>query len=180
MQYQIYPKGIRFLFALNGHSKVDEIERFIVDNYLCIPKDDYMRLFQLDKLPYNFPTSKVDVLDTMEIFQPQLLRSGWKYETYNNKMFPYLEGKVFSKNSNYIKIKYSSWEVYFNVNFYYNLEDCLNVIHWVYYAIKPHHSKTIKNFMLYVSSDSNLKLYKDSLTIINNNKNKITQLHLFH
>lgn len=37
----------------------NEIERFIIDNYLCIPKDDYMKLFEV-KASYNFPTLKTD------------------------------------------------------------------------------------------------------------------------
>ena len=40
--------------SINKMEKVDEIERFIVDNYLCIPKDDYMSLFNI-KASYDFP-----------------------------------------------------------------------------------------------------------------------------
>ena len=30
---------------INKMEQVDEIERFIIDNHLCIPKDDYMRQY---------------------------------------------------------------------------------------------------------------------------------------
>lgn len=35
--------------------KVDEIKRFIIGNYLCIPKEDYIKLFEAS---YDFPTLK--------------------------------------------------------------------------------------------------------------------------
>lgn len=33
--------------SINIMEKVNEIERFIIDNHLCIPKDDYIRLFEV-------------------------------------------------------------------------------------------------------------------------------------
>ena len=45
--------------SINKMEQVNEIERFIIDNYLCIPKDDYMRLFEVSA-SYNFPTLKTD------------------------------------------------------------------------------------------------------------------------
>jgi len=45
--------------SINKMEQVDEIEQFIIDNYLSIPKDDYMRLFDV-KASYDFPTLKTD------------------------------------------------------------------------------------------------------------------------
>jgi hypothetical protein len=70
--------------------KVNEIERFIVDNYLCIPKDDYMRLFNV-KASYDFPTLKIDddgiftgEIDEYDIFDKfKLIDSSYQYELKN-------------------------------------------------------------------------------------------------
>jgi len=45
--------------SINKMEQVDEIEQFIIDNHLCIPKDDYIRLFEV-KASYDFPTLKTD------------------------------------------------------------------------------------------------------------------------
>ena len=68
----------------------NEIERFIIDNYLCIPKDDYMRLFKV-KASYDFPTLKTDEdgiftgeTDEYDIFNKfQLIDSSYQYELKN-------------------------------------------------------------------------------------------------
>ena len=70
--------------------KVDEIERFIVDNYLCIPKDDYMRLFNV-KVSYDFPTLKTDdegiftgEIDEYDLFDTfKLIDGSYQYELIN-------------------------------------------------------------------------------------------------
>jgi len=76
--------------SINKMEKVDEIERFIVDNYLCIPKDDYMRLFNVKAL-YDFPTLKTDddgiftgEIDEYDIFDKfKLIDSSYQYELKN-------------------------------------------------------------------------------------------------
>lgn len=44
---------------MNKIEKANQIERFIIDNYLSIPKDNYMKLSEV-KTSYNFPTLKTD------------------------------------------------------------------------------------------------------------------------
>jgi hypothetical protein len=76
--------------SINKMEKVNEIERFIVDNYLCIPKDDYMRLFNV-KASYDFPTLKIDddgiftgEIDEYDIFDKfKLIDSSYQYELKN-------------------------------------------------------------------------------------------------
>jgi hypothetical protein len=69
---------------------MEEIERFIIDNYLCIPKNDYMRLFKV-KASYDFPTLKTDEdgiftgeIDEYDIFNTFKLNNGsYQYELKN-------------------------------------------------------------------------------------------------
>ena len=39
--------------SINKMEHVDEIEQFIIDNHLCIPKDDYIRLFEVKASYYQ-------------------------------------------------------------------------------------------------------------------------------
>jgi hypothetical protein len=76
--------------SINKMEKVDEIERFIIDNYLCIPKDDYMKLFEV-KASYDFPTLKTDEdgiftgdVDEYDIFDKfKLIDGNYQYELKN-------------------------------------------------------------------------------------------------
>lgn len=75
---------------INKMKKVNEIERFIIDNYLCIPKDDYMKLFEV-KASYDFPTLKTDDdgiftgdADEYDIFDKfKLVDGNYQYELKN-------------------------------------------------------------------------------------------------
>lgn len=70
--------------------KVNEIERFIIDNHLCIPKDDYMTLFEV-KASYDFPTLKTDddgiftgETDEYDVFDEfKLNNDNYQYELKN-------------------------------------------------------------------------------------------------
>jgi len=70
--------------------QANEIERFIIDNYLSIPKDDYMRLFDV-KASYHFPTLKTDddgiftgEIDEYDLFDKfKLIDSSYQYELKN-------------------------------------------------------------------------------------------------
>ena len=70
--------------------KVNEIERFIIDNHLCIPKDNYMTLFEV-KASYDFPTLKTDDdgiftgdADEYDIFDKfKLVDDNYQYELKN-------------------------------------------------------------------------------------------------
>jgi len=70
--------------------QANEIDRFIIDNYLCIPKEDYMRLFDV-KASYHFPTLKIDddgiftgEIDEYDIFDKFKLNNGnYQYELKN-------------------------------------------------------------------------------------------------
>jgi len=76
--------------SINKMEKVNEIERFIIDNHLCIPKDDYIRLFEV-KASYDFPTLKTDddgiftgEIDEYDIFDKLKLNNGnYQYELKN-------------------------------------------------------------------------------------------------
>ena len=76
--------------SINKMEQTDEIEQFIIDNYLCIPKDDYMRLFDV-KASYDFPTLKIDddgvftgEIDEYDIFDKFKLNKGnYQYELKN-------------------------------------------------------------------------------------------------
>lgn len=75
---------------INKMEQVDEIERFIIDNHLCIPKDDYMTLFEV-KASYDFPTLKTDDdgiftgdADEYDIFDKfKLVDGNYQYELKN-------------------------------------------------------------------------------------------------
>ena len=43
--------------SINKMEKVNEIEQIIISNYLCIPKNDYLTLFEVKAL-YDFLTLK--------------------------------------------------------------------------------------------------------------------------
>ena len=76
--------------SINKMEKVNEIERFIIDNYLCIPKDDYIKLFEV-KASYDFPTLKTDDdgiftgdADEYDIFDKfKLVDGNYQYELKN-------------------------------------------------------------------------------------------------
>lgn len=76
--------------SINKMEQVDEIERFIIDNYLCIPKDDYMKLFEV-KASYDFPTLKTDdvgiftgEIDEYDVFDKfKLVDSSYQHELKN-------------------------------------------------------------------------------------------------
>lgn len=76
--------------SINKMEKVNEIERFIIDNYLCIPKYDYKRLFKV-KASYDFPTLKTDddgiftgEIDEYDVFDKfKLNNDNYQYEFKN-------------------------------------------------------------------------------------------------
>jgi len=76
--------------SINKMEQVDEIEQFIIDNHLCIPKDDYIRLFEV-KASYDFPTLKIDddgiftgETDKYDLFDEFKLNNGnYRYELKN-------------------------------------------------------------------------------------------------
>lgn len=76
--------------SINKMEQVDEIEQFIIDNHLCIPKDDYIRLFEV-KASYDFPTLKTDddgiftgETDEYDVFDKfKLVDSSYQHELKN-------------------------------------------------------------------------------------------------
>lgn len=76
--------------SINKMEQVDEIEQFIIDNHLCIPKDDYIRLFEV-KASYDFPTLKTDddgiftgETDEYDVFDKfKLVDGNYQYELKN-------------------------------------------------------------------------------------------------
>jgi len=80
-------------YLINDYDN-DDIETFahnILENQLNIPKEKYIRLFQLDKLPYNFPSLKTDdegiftgETDEYDIFNTfKLVDGSYQYELKN-------------------------------------------------------------------------------------------------
>jgi len=76
--------------SINKMEQAEEIDRFVIDNYLSIPKEDYMKLFDV-KASYHFPTLKTDddgiftgEIDDYDIFDKFKLNNGsYQYELKN-------------------------------------------------------------------------------------------------
>ena len=73
-------------------NKIEEsLAHNILENQLKIPKEKYIKLFQLDKLPYNFPSLKTDddgiftgETDEYDIFNTfKLVDDSYQYELKN-------------------------------------------------------------------------------------------------
>ncbi len=85
----IDPKYHHYIINRNIMEKTIALD--ILENQLNIPKEKYIRLFQLDKLPYNFPSLKTDdegiftgETDEYDIFNTfKLVDGSYQYELKN-------------------------------------------------------------------------------------------------
>lgn len=87
----IEPKYHHYLINNYLNENIETFGHYILKNELSIPKEQYIRLFQLDKLPYDFPSLKTDddgiftgEIDEYDIFNTfKLIDGSYQYELKN-------------------------------------------------------------------------------------------------
>jgi len=87
----IDPKYHHYLINDYLNENIETFGRHILKNESSIPKEQYIQLFQLDKLPYDFPSLKTDdegiftgEIDEYDLFDTFKLNNGsYQYELKN-------------------------------------------------------------------------------------------------
>jgi len=87
----IDPKYHHYLINDYLNENIETFGHHILKNESSIPKEQYIQLFQLDKLPYDFPSLKIDdegiftgEIDEYDLFDTFKLNNGsYQYELKN-------------------------------------------------------------------------------------------------